>query len=177
MPCPEGVVVAESLAQALPALAAGKRVFLDPPEDAPLRSVPCHFSTDFWSVGTFPCQSGTMGQLIDAAHPIFRGFPTERHTNWQWWPMANRPAVRLPAGLRAIVAQLDGFTTLRPLAQLFECRVGSGRLLFSSMALRALTGHPEARALLNAIYIYLDSEDFRPAQSLQPDALRQLFEA
>lgn len=177
MPCPEGVVVAESLAQALPALAAGKRVFLDPPEDAPLRSVPCHFSTDFWSVGTFPCQSGTMGQLIDAAHPIFRGFPTERHTNWQWWPMANRPAVRLPDGLRAIVAQLDGFTTLRPLAQLFECRVGSGRLLFSSMALRALTGHPEARALLNAIYIYLDSEDFRPAQSLQPDALRRLFEA
>lgn len=176
MPCPEGVVVAESLAQALPALAAGKRVFLDPPEDAPLRSVPCHFSTDFWSVGTFPCQSGTMGQLIDAAHPVFRAFPTERHTNWQWWPMANRPAVAVPRGLRAIVAQLDGFTTLRPLAQLFECRVGGGRLLFSSMALRALDAYPEARALLNAIYRYVGSDLFQPEQFLDPADLERLFD-
>lgn len=42
---------------------------------------------------------------------------------------------------------------------------------------RRLAYEGEARALLNAIYIYLDSEDFKPAQSLQPDALRQLFEA
>ena len=192
VPCPDaklflqgdGVVVAENLAQALPALAAGARVFLDPPADAPLRAVPCHFSTDFWSVGTFPCQSGTMGQYIDAAHPVLRSeasplgrnFPTEKHTNWQWWPMANRPAVRLPAGLRPIVAQLDSFTTLRPLAQLFECRVGPGRLLFSSMALRALTDYPEAQALLNAIYRYMESDQFHPDQSLAPADLEQMFE-
>ena len=174
IPCPDGVEVAETLAQALPALAAGKRVFLDPPAGASLQSVPCHFSTDFWSVGTFPYQSGAMGQFIDAAHPIFRGFPTEKHTNWQWWPMASRPAVRVPRGLRAIVAQMDSFGTLRPMAQLFECRVGSGRLLFSSMALRALAAYPEARALLNAIYTYLGSEDFNPEQSLQPDDLRRV---
>ena len=192
VPCPDakpvlqgdGVVVAENLAQALPALAAGARVFLDPPADAPLRAVPCHFSTDFWSLGTFPCQSGTMGQYIDATHPVFRSeasplernFPTEKHTNWQWWPMANRPAVRLPAGLRPIVAQLDSFTTLRPLAQLFECRVGPGRLLFSSMALRALTDYPEAQALLNAIYRYMESDQFHPDQSLAPADLEQMFE-
>lgn len=174
IPCPDGVEVAENLAQALPALAAGKRVFLDPPAGASLQSVPCHFSTDFWSVGTFPYQSGAMGQFIDAAHPIFRGFPTEKHTNWQWWPMASRPAVRVPPGLRAIVAQLDSFGTLRPMAQLFECRVGSGRLLFSSMALRTLAAYPEARALLNAIYTYVGSEDFNPEQSLQPDDLRRV---
>jgi len=184
VPCPEanqvlqgdGVVVAQTLAQALPALAAGARVFLDPPEDAHLRSVPCHFSTDFWSVGTFPCQSGAMGQFIDAAHPIFRNFPTEKHTNWQWWPMANRPAVYLPAGLRPIVAQLDSFTTLRALGQLFECRVGSGKLLFSSMALRALTRYPEAQALLNAIYRYMESDQFHPDQCLEPADLERLFE-
>ena len=185
VPCPDaklvlqgdGVVVAQSLDQALPALAVGARVFLDPPTDAPLRAVPCHFSTDFWSVGTFPCQSGTMGQYIDAAHPVLRNFPTEAHTNWQWWPMANRPAVPVPAGLRPIVAQLDSFTTLRPLAQLFECRVGPGRLLFSSMALRALTDYPEAQALLNAIYRYMESEQFCPDQSLEPTDLEQMFES
>ena len=198
VPCPEGVVVARSLDQALPALAAGARVFLDPPADAPLRAVPCHFSTDFWSVGTFPCQSGTMGQYIDAAHPVFRreacsgayqashggrlpplrgrGFPTEKHTNWQWWPMANRPAVPVPRGLRPIVAQLDSFTTLRPLAQLFECRVGPGRLLFSSMALRELTEYPEAQALLNAIYRYMESDLFQSEQFLEPTDLERLFD-
>ena len=138
--------------------------------------MPCHFSTDFWLVGTFPCQSGAMGQLIDAAHPIFRGFPTEKHTNWQWWPMASRPAVRVPRGLRAIVAQMDSFGTLRPMAQLFECRVGSGRLLFSSMALRTLTGYPEAQALLNAIYRYMETDQFQPGQSLNPEELERMFD-
>ena len=176
VPCPDGAVVADALDQARTALAAGKRVFLDPPTGAPLRSVPCHFSTDFWSVGTFPCQSGAMGQYIDAAHPIFRGFPTEKHTNWQWWPMANRPAVQVPRGLRAIVTELDSFATLRPLAHLFECRVGTGRLLFSSMALRELDAYPEARALLNAIYRYMGSDRFCPSQSLEPADLEQLFE-
>lgn len=174
--CPDGSAVADTLEEALPALAAGKRVFLDPPTGAPLRSVPCHFSTDFWSVGTFPCQSGTMGQFIDAAHPIFRGFPTGKHTDWQWWPMATRRAVLVPPGLRAIITELDSFTTLRPLAQLFECRVGRGRLLFSSMALRELGAYPEARALLNAIYTYLGSDYFRPEQNLQTEALKQMFD-
>ena len=174
--CPGDVVAVDGPGEALAALAAGKKVFLDPPMAAPLRAVPCHFSTDFWSVGTFPCQSGTMGQLIDAAHPIFQGFPTEKHTNWQWWPMAGRRAVHMPAGLRAIVTELDSFATLRPLAQLFECRVGPGRLMFSSMALRQLGQYPEARALLSAIYRYMETDRFQPDQFLDPADLKRMFD-
>ena len=37
-----------------------------------------------------------MGQLIQKDHPLFKEFPTESHTNWQWWPMANQRAVILP---------------------------------------------------------------------------------
>ena len=174
--CPGDLLAADDLRVALAALAAGQKVFLDPPMTAPLRAVSCHFSTDFWSVGTFPCQSGTMGQLIDAAHPIFRNFPTEKHTNWQWWPMAGRRAAQIPAGLRAIVAELDSFATLRPLAQLFECRVGPGRLMFSSMALRELGEYPEARALLNAIYRYMETDQFLPVQFLDPADLVRMFD-
>jgi hypothetical protein len=174
--CPGDVVAANSLGEALAALADGKKVFLDPPMAAPLRAVSCHFSTDFWSVGTFPCQTGTMGQLIDAAHPIFRDFPTEKHTNWQWWPMAGRRAVHIPVGLRPIVAELDSFATLRPLAQLFECRVGPGRLLFSSMALRELGEYPEAGALLSAIYRYMQTDLFEPDQYIDPEDLKRMFE-
>ena len=132
------------------------------------------FSTDFWSVGTFPCQSGTMGQLIDAGHPLFDGFPTEAHTNWQWWPMATSRAVILPRGIEAIVAEMDSYATLRPMAQLFECRVGPGRLLFSSMGLKERTGYPEVRALLRAIYAYMASDAFRPSQALSEAGLSDL---
>ncbi|MBQ3269121.1 MAG: hypothetical protein IJH09_04275 [Clostridia bacterium] len=175
--CPEGVAVADTFESARAALEAGARVFLDPPMEAPLNAVPTHFSTDFWSVGTFPYQSGAMGQLIDAAHPLFRAFPTRAYTEWQWWPMASRRAALLPWPMRAIVAQLDSFAKLRPMAQLFECRAGKGRLLFSGFALRGLQQYPEARALLDAIYGYMASGDFAPEQEMTMEELARLFDA
>ena len=174
--CPGNVATADTLEEALPLLAGGERVLLDPPPSVPLRAVRTGFSTDFWSVGTFPCQSGSMGQLIDAAHPLFRGFPTERHTNWQWWPMAVQRAVIVPAELQPIVTAMDSIWSLRPMAQLFECRVGEGRLMFSSCGLRRLNQYPEARALLDAVYRYMGSEAFAPRQSLTTAELEELFE-
>lgn len=68
-----------------------------------------------------------MGQLIQKDHPLFKEFPTESHTNWQWWPMANQRAVILPDTVKqpfdAIITEMDSYAFLRPMAQLFECRV------------------------------------------------------
>ena len=33
-----------------------------------------------------------MGQLIDTEHSIFKEFPTDFHTDWQWWIMATKRA-------------------------------------------------------------------------------------
>ena len=79
--------------------------------------------------------------------------------------------------MRAIVAQLDSFAKLRPMAQLFECRAGKGRLLFSGFALRGLQQYPEARALLDAIYGYMASGDFAPEQEMTMEELARLFDA
>ncbi|WP_163229514.1 glycoside hydrolase family 2 TIM barrel-domain containing protein [Bifidobacterium aerophilum] len=140
-------------------------------------SVQGQFSTDFWSVGTFPQQNGGMGQYIDADHPLFDGFPTESHTDWQWWPMAGRRAVVLPesAGrIRPIVTEMDSYAYLRPMAQLFECRCGNGRLLFSSMGLQDLQDHPEGRALQGAIYRYLASPAFDPRQRIDMEVIASM---
>ena len=115
-----------------------------------------------------------MGQLIDEKHPLFKDFPTEFHTNWQWWPMAVQRAVILPKQYETIVTELDSYAFLRPMAQLLECRCLNGRLLFSSMGLQDLQQYPEAGALLRAIYRYLVSEDFAPGQELAPEVLEQL---
>ncbi len=175
--CPEAVCECRSLDDgALAALERGGCVYLAPdstPEALP-GSVQAQFSPDFWSVCTFPNQSGCMGQLIDASHPLFERFPTERWSTWQWWPMATARAVVLPERVDCIVAEMDSYAFLRPMAQLFECRCGRGRLLFSSMGLHRLQQYPEARALQAAIYAYMTSDRFRPAQALSPDWIRKL---
>ena len=115
-----------------------------------------------------------MGQLIDDSHPLFREFPTEFHTNWQWWPVAVQRAVILPEHCRAIVTEMDSYAWLRPMAQLFEFRCGGGSVLFSSMGLQDLQQYPEARALLAAIYHYMDSGEFLPEQELSEEELEMM---
>ena len=163
--------------RALFLLESGGKVFLAPDSDKKSlpHSIKGQFSTDFWSVGTFDGQEGGMGQLIDEKHPIFRHFPTSFHTDWQWWPMASARALILPRRIKAIVTEMDSYAFLRPMAQLFECRVGKGRLLVSTFGLHSLQQYPEAKALLAAIYRYLKSEDFAPEQEMTADELRGLF--
>lgn len=176
--CPEGICVSECLDEKVrETLRAGGKVYLTPrsvKEDLP-SSVQAQFTTDFWSVGTFARQEGCMGQLIDDSHPLFRNFPTEFHTNWQWWPMAVQRAVILPEAVSAIITEMDSYAWLRPMAQLFEFRCGGGTVLFSSMGLQDLQQYPEARALLAAIYSYLDSDSFRPEQELSMEALEKMI--
>lgn len=175
--CPESVYETERFDERAEAvLEAGGKVYLSPPssKEALPHSIRAQFTTDFWSVGTFSGQEGGMGQLIDAAHPVFEGFPTEFHTNWQWWPMAVQRAVILPCNYKAIITEMDSYAYLRPMAQLFECRCKKGRLMFSSMGLQNLQRYPEARALLSCIYRYMDSERFCPKQEIGEDVIREL---
>lgn len=175
--CPKTVYEARHFdKQAREVLKAGGIVYLSPPstKEALPYSVQAQFSTDFWSVGTFASQEGCMGQLIDAEHPVFRRFPTEFHTNWQWWPMAIQRAAILPKRYEAIIIEMDSYAYLRPMAQLLECRCGKGRLLFSTMGLQDLQKYPEARALLNSIYRYLESEEFAPEQEIGAEVIEKL---
>ena len=177
--CPAGVHECRTLDDAaLAVLASGGTVYLAPdstPEALP-SSIQAQFSTDFWSVGTFPQQEGGMGQLIDASHPLFMSFPTESHTDWQWWPMANRRAFVLPRPMQAIVTELDSYVYLRPMAQLLECRCHGGRLLMSSFGLHELQQYPEARALQNAVYAYLAVPGEAPLQEMTVDEVRALVQ-
>lgn len=176
--CPEGIYETGSLDdRAKEILRTGGKVYLTPPstKEALPSSIQAQFTTDFWSVGTFPEQEGAMGQLIDDSHPIFDRFPTEFHTNWQWWPMASQRAVILPERYEAVITEMDSYAFLRPMAQLLECRCGNGKLLFSSMGLQDLQQYPEARALLNAIYRYMESERFVPKQEIALEVIEGLL--
>ncbi len=166
---PADVVATQSSAVAKEALEAGRKVFLTPSatEDNFPNAIKPQFTTDFWSVGTFAKQEGFMGLLMDPAHPVFAGFPTEPHSNWQWWPMCQGRAMVLPQGTASLVTALDCYARMRNMGMLVEGRVGKGQLLVSSMGLLDNLAYPEVRALLQSILNYMASEAFKPEQDLQ----------
>ena len=176
--CPGNVLECRALDEtAWQVLSGGGRVFLSPDSTAEAlpRSVQAQFSPDFWSVCTFPSQSGCMGQWIDAKHPLFRSFPTDTFSSWQWKPMACRRAMLLPRRMKTIVAEMDSCMLLRPMAQLFECRCGGGRLMVSSLDLHRLEPAPNVRALQKAMYDYMASDDFLPEEELSPDTAAEFL--
>ena len=175
--CPDTVYETRYLdEQARRMLEQGGTVYLSP--DATLEALPhsirTQFTTDFWSVGTFAAQEGGMGQYIDTQHPVFASFPTQKHTNWQWWCMATQRAVILPRAYRAIVTEMDSYAYLRPMAQLIEWRCGKGKVLLSTFGLHNLQQYPEARALQDSIYRYLASGQCEPEQTITIEELAHM---
>ncbi|MBO7354283.1 MAG: hypothetical protein J6U61_08540, partial [Lachnospiraceae bacterium] len=167
--CPKDVYETEVFDdKAKDVLARGGRVYVTPhsTKEAIPDSIQAQFTTDFWSVGTFPAQEGAMGQLIKKDHPVFKGFPTDEWSDWQWFRMASQRAFILPRYTDAIITEMDCYVRQRPMAQLYEAKYGPGRILFSSMGLQDLQEYPEARMLLDCIYKYLGSDDFEPVQEL-----------
>lgn len=175
--CPQDVHEFRALTpDALEVLRRGGCVYLSPastPQALP-GSVRGQFTTDFWSVGTFPAQAGGMGQYIDTDCSLFEYFPTEFHTNWQWWPMANRQAVIVPHHIHPIVTEMDSYARLRHMAQIFAGKCLNGRILFSSLGLQDLQQYPEARALQAAVYRYLVSADFDTRDTILPEELEKI---
>ena len=148
------------------------------------------FQTDYWNYRMFksicewlnkPVSPGTLGLLIDLHHPIFTDFPTDFHTNWQWFPMvkAGRPLIidRLPDNYRPIVQVIDNIERNHKLGLIMEFSVGKGKLLICMPDLRQLEKFPEARQLYAGIVNYMHSDAFRPAAQLSGKEVKELFSA
>ena len=121
-----------------------------------------------------------MGLLCDPKHPAFTEFPTEFHSNWQWWePITHSRTMvldKLPATLRPTIQIIDKFDTCRRLGLLFEARVGEGRLAVCSIDLETdLPKRPVTCQLKRSLYNYLASDRFQPQCEIEPGALDAAF--
>ena len=108
------------------------------------------------------------------------GFPTEMHTNWQWFDLLKRSKTMVldeaPAGLRPIVQMVDNFSRNHRLGNVFEAKVGGGKLLVCSIDLQSdMDNRPEARQLLRSLIGYMGPSDFEPKQELGVGWLDKLF--
>ena len=146
------------------------------------------FQTDYWNYRMFksicewakkPASPGTLGLLIDTKHPVFADFPTDFHTNWQWFPMvkASRPLIidRLPENYRPIVQVIDNIERNHKLGLIMEFAVGKGKLLICMSDLEKLEKYPEARQLYAGIVNYMNSDLFRPVMQLSAKDVNKLF--
>jgi len=123
----------------------------------------------------------TLGFLVDPAHPAFQNFPTEFHSNLQWWEIVNRSQVMLldsfPAGFRPIVQPIDTWFLNRKLGLILEAKVGKGKLIISSAD---LSSDPDKRfvasQLLYSLKTYMNSEQFNPSSSVDIKEIKALFD-
>lgn len=176
-PYPRVLIADRVTPRILEEAAAGARIYLEPEPTAENMpgSIGGQFSTDFWSVGTFPEQEGGMGLLIDAAHPALDGFPTETHSNWQWWQMASGRPMVLPSRIRPILTVPDSWERMKHMGLLFETGFGKGCLLVSGMGLLYHQDRPEAAALLHSLLSYLERMERMPGQQISEEELEGIF--
>ncbi len=187
---PRGVMVTDSFGAAATQehLASGGKVLLLPRLDRLPHSIKGSFQTDFWCFPMFrraaerrgiEVAPGTLGILCDPEAPALARFPTEFHSDWQWWHLVknSRPVIldETPADYRPIVQVIDNFERNHKLGLIFETRVGRGKMLVCAINLLALQDKPEARQLLHSLLRYLDSPEFAPKAELDAGLLRRLF--
>jgi hypothetical protein len=120
-----------------------------------------------------------LGLLCDAAHPALAEFPTGANCDWQWTPLINNVrSVNLtgaPRELRPIVAAIDDWNRNWRLGVIFECKVGSGRLLVSAINLDNARGGPGLPQLRRSLLDYMGGEKFQPVAALTVEQVRALW--
>lgn len=106
-------------------------------------------------------------------------FPTEYYSDYQWWDaMSHSGAIKvaeLSPEIAPIVRVIDDWFTNRPLALLFEVKVGNGKLLVSGVDFwQNMDKRVEARQLLYSLKKYMASPVFSPVVSVQAEQVQQL---
>ena len=174
--------------QTMQLLSQGESVLLFPAQDQMPNSIEGFFASDFWCYPMFrnitkwrnmESAPGTLGILCDPKHPALSKFPTDSHSNWQWYRliMNSRSIIldQTPQSYRPIIQVIDNFERNHKLGLIFECTVGRGKLLVCSIDLPQLQHLPEARQLYSSLCHYMQSDSFAPPAALPAQLVANLF--
>jgi hypothetical protein len=140
------------------------------------------FSSIFWNTSWTRGQAPhTLGILCNPDHPALAAFPTEFHSNWQWWDAMHHGQAIILNGfeneITPLVRVIDDWFENRSLGLLFEAQVGNGKIIVSGTDL--LTDHEsrmEAKQLLYSLKHYMSSPRFQPQAEVSINELKGLTE-
>ncbi len=186
----EGIFTCQSLdAEAKKILEKGGKVLLIPDHKAiEKQSVGGLFTPDYWNYAMFKSISenagrevspGTLSLLMDEKHPLFRQFPTECHSNWQWWSIVRnaRPLILNATRheYKPLIQVVDNVERNHKLGLLFEFAVDKGKVLVCMSNLEAIRDTPEGQQFSNAILSYMKSGEFSPTERITSQQLHQIL--
>jgi len=161
------------------ALKAGRKVLFVPSPELLKKARRSSFQPIFWNNYLLKSQSSHMGILCDPQHPVFDEFPTEFHTNWQWWDLLEKSTAMVlddfDPKFRPTIQLIDDWFTNHRLGYLFEAKAGNGKLVVCSLdILNNLGNRRAARQLLHSLLKYMNSNQFNPAQSVDIKLIEDL---
>ncbi|MDP3913599.1 MAG: hypothetical protein Q8R96_07670 [Bacteroidota bacterium] len=139
------------------------------------------FTTVFWnSIFKKYQKAHTLGILCDPSNPVFSSFPTDSFSNWQWWDVTmNANAMYLnnmPKQLKPLIHVIDSYHINDRLTYVWECKVGKGKLLVSTIDFTTeIEKRTVSKQLEKSILDYMNSEQFNPKTELHFTDIDNLF--
>jgi hypothetical protein len=181
-PVDQGTIIANSIGEKEKTfLDSGGRILLLADPGSVDSDASLGFGPVFWNqVWTEAEPPNTLGICCDPTHRAFEFFPTESHTDWQGWDIVRRAKPmnldRFSNGLRPLIQVIPDWYDPANLGLLFECKVGTGKLMVCSIDLQTqLDKRIASQQLLNSIVRYMNSPTFDPAIELQTAQIEGLF--
>ncbi|MFV0580524.1 MAG: sugar-binding domain-containing protein [Parabacteroides gordonii] len=164
----------------------GKTVILQLDKKQIRGNLPPSFLPVYWTQFDKMGNSQTLGILCNPKHPLFKYFPTESHTNWQWFDLLNNahPLIFDEFGMSnswnkdftPLIQLIDGWKTNRKLGVLAEGSLGKGRLVITSMNLTdSLETRLSVRQFRFSLFAYMNSKEFNPFNQITSDQIRALL--
>lgn len=139
------------------------------------------FTPVFWNTSWFKMRPPhTTGIFVENQHAIFDLFPTDNHSDMQWWELVNRAQVMqftdFPKDFQPLVQSIDTWFVSRKIGMLFEANVGKGKLVMTTMDLiHNLDKRIVARQMRESILHYMQSRQFQPRWTLDEQLVADLF--
>lgn len=135
----------------------------------------------FWNTSWFKMRPPhTTGIWVNNYHPLFKNFPTDYHSNLQWWELLSKSQLmqftRFTPDFQPLVQSIDTWFISRKIGTLFEAKVLNGKLMMTSMD---IDSNPDerivARQMRKAILDYMNSDYFRPENTVTVEQIGELF--
>ena len=139
------------------------------------------FMPVFWNTSWFKMRPPhTTGIYVENKHSIFSLFPTDYHSDLQWWELVNKAQVMqftdFPADFQPLVQSIDTWFISRKIGMLFEANVLGGKLVMTTMDItNNLDKRIVARQMRASILNYMNSDKFRPTADIAPERISDLF--
>ena len=180
---PKDVYVTDSLdSKALKTLKKGGKVLICAAGKVTYgKEVVQQFTPVFWNTSWFKMRPPhTTGIFVENAHPIFDLFPTDYHSDMQWWELVNRAQVMqftdFPMDFQPLVQSIDTWFISRKIGMLFEANVDKGKLVMTTMDItNNLDKRIVARQMRESILAYMQSDAFKPQWTFDPQLIADLF--